>query len=238
MKKKIPSRFSLILFVIGMMAAIQYNTINEPESRDTRDVWEVRQELSRETQIHSELLSEIGTLDETLTKYDNTADNSPEQAIKETVEELRAQAGLTEMTGPGIEVSIEPSPEAVAMGMNIEDIAPDLLIRFVNEINRSNGLYVSIDGKRIINTTAIRDINGRTTVNASPIQTPPFAIKIVSDSMENTEKLYNHLMSSLILDDFYIDDLSVVISEPVEELTVEGYEKEIDYHLLQKSEEN
>lgn len=238
MKKKIPSRFSLILFVIGMMAAIQYNTINEPNSRDTRDVWEVRQELSREKQIHSELLSEIGTLDETLSKYDNTADNSPEQAIKETVEELRAQAGLTEMTGPGIEVSIEPSPEAVAMGLNIEDIAPDLLIRFVNEINRFNGLYVSIDGKRIINTTAIRDINGRTTVNASPIQTPPFAIKIVSGSMENTEKLYNHLMSSLILDDFYIDNLSVVISEPAEELTVEGYEKEIDYHLLQKSEEN
>lgn len=236
MKKKIPSRFPLILFVVGLMAAVQFNTINEPDARDTRDVWEIRQELSQEKQLHSELLSEISLLDETLAKYGETASDSPEQALKGTVEELRKQAGLIEMTGPGIEVSIEPSPEAVAMGMDIEGIAPDLLIRFVNEINRFNGLYVSIDGNRMINTTAIRDINGRTTVNTSPLQTPPFKIKIVSDSMENTEKLYNHLMSSMILDDFYIANLSVVISEPAEKLTVEGYEKEIVYDQLQKGE--
>ncbi|MGO1058114.1 DUF881 domain-containing protein [Planococcus sp. FY231025] len=236
MKKKIPSRFSLILFVIGLMAAVQFNTINEPDSRDTRDIWEIRQELSQEKQLHSELLSEISLLDETLAKYGEAASDSPEQALKGTVEELRKQAGLTEMTGPGIEVSIEPSPEAVAMGLDIESIAPDLLIRFVNEINRFNGLYVSIDGNRIINTTAIRDINGRTTVNTAPLQTPPFTVKIVSGSMENTEKLYNHLMSSTILDDFYVANLSVVISDPVEELTVEAYEKEIDYKGLQKGE--
>ncbi|MFD1862391.1 DUF881 domain-containing protein [Planococcus chinensis] len=236
MKKKIPSRFSLILFVIGLMAAIQFNTINEPDSRDTRDIWEIRQELSQEKQLHSELLSEVSLLDETLAKYSEAASDSPEQALKGTVEELRKQAGLTEMTGPGIEVSIEPSPEAVAMGLDIESIAPDLLIRFVNEINRFNGLYVSIDGNRIINTTAIRDINGRTTVNTAPLQTPPFTVKIVSGSMENTEKLYNHLMSSTILDDFYIANLSVVISDPVEELTVEAYDKDIDYKELQKGE--
>lgn len=236
MKKKIPSRFSLILFVIGLMAAIQFNTINEPDSRDTRDIWEIRQELSQEKQLHSELLSEVSLLDETLAKYSEAASDSPEQALKGTVEELRKQAGLTEMTGPGIEVSIEPSPEAVAMGLDIESIAPDLLIRFVNEINRFNGLYVSIDGNRIINTTAIRDINGRTTVNTAPLQTPPFTVKIVSGSIENTEKLYNHLMSSTILDDFYIANLSVVISDPVEELTVEAYDKDIDYKELQKGE--
>ena len=70
MKKIISFRFSLILFIIGLMTAIQYNTLNEPNSRDTRDVWEVRQELSREKQLHSELLSEIGLLSETLSKYE------------------------------------------------------------------------------------------------------------------------------------------------------------------------
>jgi hypothetical protein len=54
--------------------------------------------------------------------------------------------------------------------------------------------------------------------------------------MENTEKLYNHLMSSMILDDFYIANLSVVISEPAEKLKVEGYDKEIVYDQLQKGE--
>lgn len=237
MKKVISFRFSLILFIIGLMTAIQYNTLNEPNSRDTRDVWEVRQELSREKQLHSELLSEIGQLSETLSKYEDAADQSPEQALVETVEDLRKASGLTETAGPGIEVSIEPSPEAVALGQNIEGIAPDLLIRFVNEINRFNGLYVSIDGNRIVNTTAIRDINGRTTVNTVPIQTPPFNIKIVANSMEDTETLYNHLLSSPLRDDFYIDDLIVEVSEPTAELAIEAYDKDIDYNLLEEAKE-
>lgn len=237
MKKIISFRFSLILFIIGLMTAIQYNTLNEPNSRDTRDVWEVRQELSREKQLHSELLSEIGQLSGTLSKYEDAADQSPEQALVETVGDLRKAAGLTETAGPGIEVSIEPSPEAVALGQNIEGIAPDLLIRFVNEINRFNGLYVSIDGNRIVNTTAIRDINGRTTVNTVPIQTPPFKIKIVANSMEDAETLYNHLLSSPLRDDFYIDDLIVEVSEPSTELAIEAYDKDIDYNLLEEAKE-
>lgn len=235
MKKKVFSRFTMILFVIGLMAAIQYNTIHEPDSRDTRDVWEIRQELSREEQLHSELLSEIGLLDETLAKYGTAASESPEQALKETVDELKMQAGLTEITGPGIEVNIEPSLEAMALGQNIEPISPDLLIRFLNEINRFNGLEISIDGNRVINTTAIRDINGSTTVNAKPVQTPPFIIKIIAGSMEDTEKLYNHILATPILDDFYIDNLSVTVSEPEKEIAIEAYDGKLDKNQLKEA---
>jgi uncharacterized protein YlxW (UPF0749 family) len=237
MRKKIFSRFSIILFVIGLMMAVLYNTINEPDSRDTRDIWEIRQELSEEKQLHSELLSEIGQLDETLDKYEAASKESPEQALKETVEELRSLAGLSESTGPGIEITIEPSPEAVAMGQNIEGISPDLLIRFVNTINTFSNLDISIDGKRIVNTTAIRDINGQTTVNTKPVQTPPFVVKIVAGSMEDAEKLYNYMLSAPLLDDFYIDDLSVTVSEPQDHLVVEAYDGKISNKYLNNAEE-
>lgn len=237
MKKKVVSRFTMILFVIGLMTAIQFNTINEPDSRDTRDVWEIRQELSREKQLHSELLSEIGTLDETLAKYEEASDDSPEQALKETVQELQQEAGLTEISGPGLQVNIEPSQEAIVTGQNIEQISPTLLIRFVNEINRFKGIDLSIDGKRIINTTPIRDINGRTTINGKPIGTPPVEVKIAAGSMENAEKLYNYLKASPILDNFYIDNLSVDVMQPQEEITVEAYSEELMLEHLEAAEE-
>ncbi|MBD8013773.1 DUF881 domain-containing protein [Microbacterium sp. APC 3898] len=236
MKKRILTRFTVIMFIIGLMTAIQYNTINEPDIRDTRDAWEIRQELARENQLQSELLSEISSLDDTLGKYEAASDASPEQALRETAGELRKAAGLAETVGPGIEVLIEPSLEAVAMGLDIEGISPDLLIRLVNEINRFNGLYVSIDGKRIINTTAIRDINGQTTVNTKPVDTPPFSIKIISKSLEDSEKLYNHLLASRILDDFYIDNLTLTVSEPQTDLVIEAYDGAIDTKYLQASE--
>lgn len=232
MKKKIFSRFSIILFIIGLMMAIQYNTINEPDSRDTRDVWAIRQELSVEKKRHSELLSEIGQFDSTLDKYEAASEESPEQALKETVEELRNLAGLTEISGPGLEVVIEPSPEAVALGQNIEGISPDLLIRFLNSINSFNNLEISIDGNRLVNTSAIRDINGRTTVNTKPVQTPPFTVKIVAGTMEDAEKLSNYLLSSPLLDDFYIDDLTVTVSEIKEDMVIEAYDGKISNQYL------
>ncbi|MCM3610741.1 DUF881 domain-containing protein [Planococcus sp. MERTA32b] len=237
MKKKVISRFTMILFVIGLMTAIQFNTMNEPDSRDTRDVWEIRQDLSREKQLHSELLSEIGTLDETLSKYEEAANDSPEQVLRETVEELRQEAGLTEISGPGLKVIIEPSQEAIVTGQNIDQISPALLIRLVNEINRFKGIEMSIDGKRIINTTPIRDINGRTTINGKPVGTPPFEIKIVAGTLDNAEKVSNHIKASPILDDFYIDNLSVNATEPQDEITVEGYDGELELEHLEAAEE-
>lgn len=236
MKKKVFSRFTMILFVIGLMTAIQFNTINEPDSRDTRDVWEIRQELSREKQLHSELLSEIGTIDDTLSKYAEASNDSPEQALQETVGDLREGAGLTELTGPGLHIFIEPSPEAVVTGQNIEQISPELLIRFVNEINRFNDIDLAIDGKRIINTSPIRDINGRTTINGKPIGTPPLELKIVAATMESAEKLHNHLRASPILDNFYIDNLSVDVKQPQEKITVEAYDEELMLEHLEAAE--
>ena len=232
MKRKSFSRFTIILFLIGLMVGVQYNTINEPESRENHDIWELRQNLSKEKQLHSELLSEISALDETLVKYDSASSASPEQALKDTVQELRISAGLTDITGPGIEISIEPSPEAMAFGYEIEGISPVLLIRFVNEINRFKGLHVSIDGQRLVNTSAIRDINGAVTVNASPVSTPPFAIKIISPTMEDNQKLYNHLLGSRLIENFFIDNLNVAVQEPNEEVTIEAFGESLPVDFL------
>lgn len=235
MQKKVFSRFTIILFIIGLMTAIQYNTVNEPKTRDTRDVWEIRQELSKEQRLHSELLSEISVLDETLLKYETASKESPEQVLQDTVAALEKQAGLTPITGPGIQVIIGPSQEAKAMGQNISEISPALLVRFINEVNRFKGLDMSIDGNRVVNTTAIRDINGKTTVNTRPVGRPPFTIKIGAETMEEAEKVYNYLLASPLLDDFYINNLSVQVAEPEKGLTLAAYQEQLNYEFLEEA---
>lgn len=236
MKKRIAGRFTVILFVIGFMSATQYNTVNTGDSRDYRDTWEIRQQLSREKQVHSELLSEIGLLDDTLAKYSDKATEDPQAVLKETVEDLRRSAGLLQITGPGIELEVSPSLEAVALGSEITEIPPDLLIRLVNEINRFDGIELAIAGERVVNTTAIRDINGYTTVNTDPISTPPLTIAITSKSMEEARKLYSYLSASTIHEDFYIDDLTIAISEPQEQLTLPAFDEEIQMGYLEAGE--
>ncbi|MFX3674188.1 MAG: DUF881 domain-containing protein [Paenisporosarcina sp.] len=237
MKQGVYARFTFILLIVGFMLAVQYNTVQQPEERDTRDIWEVRQELSRERQLHSELLTNIQSVNQTITKYENLQSKSPAQALNETLDNLREKAGLTEVTGPGLILSIEPSLEAQALGQNITGISPDLLVRLINEINRFKGHHIDVDGKRIVHSTPIRDINGQTTVNSLNVRTPPFKIRIGTDTLEDAEMLYNHLHSSMIADDFFIDNLSLTIGEPIKELKIPAFSQTIENNYLKEATE-
>ncbi|MBD7942793.1 DUF881 domain-containing protein [Psychrobacillus sp. FSL K6-2684] len=234
MKKTVYIRFTIILLIVGFMIAVQYNTVKDPETRDTRDVWEIRQELATETQLHSELLSEVRVLEETVGKYENMVNASPEVALNETIKQLKQEIGLDEFKGPGLSITIEPSIESMIVGEQIEEISPDLLIRLINEINRFKAEAVEVDGKRIIYSTAIRDVNGRTTVNNLAIKKAPFTIKIGTLSFEDAKKMYNQLEASPIGDDFYIDNLRLTIGQPENIITIPAFDQSVNMQFLQE----
>lgn len=229
-------RFTIILLIIGLMVSIQFNTIKTPQSRDTRDVWEIRRELSKEMQLHSELLKEIRSANETLGKYENIQSESPEEALRETVMNLREAAGLTEFNGPGLVMVVRPSIESMATGSGIATISPELLNRLLNEMNRYRNLAVGIDDRRLVQFSAIRDINGETTVNGLPVRTPPFEIKVGTGTMEEARQLYNALHASNIADDFFIDNLTLDIKEPVSQLKIQAYDQPIENKFLFEAE--
>lgn len=232
LKKKGISRFTLILFVIGFMLAIQFNTMQSPEQRDTRDVWEIRKELSVETQYHSELLTRIREAQQLVVQYESSQADRPERLVEQSIKQLQQDIGLLPYEGPGVTITVTPSEEAIAFGLAIEPISPELLVRFVNEMNRFQAKAIEIDGKRLIYSSAIRDINGNTTINTLPIQTPPFEMKIATDSIETVEKLIAQIQASGLADDFYLENYSLEIGEPVEKLSITSYDQPIAVNYL------
>lgn len=228
MKKKIVTRITIISFIAGLMIAVQYNTVQNPTARDTRDIWEIRQELSQEKELHSELLSQIARMNHYIGQYENDNENRQAVLLKNTVEELKQKAGLLPVSGPGLILNIEPAMELVQFGYEIEPISPDLLIRLVNEIYHYNGLYIEIAGQRLTHTSAIRFINGNTTVNGVPIDNAKIEIKIIADTFEEAEKLYGYLYASPFRDDFYLDNLNLIINQPQQHIAI----AEFDGHLL------
>ncbi|MCM3637954.1 DUF881 domain-containing protein [Sporosarcina luteola] len=223
MKKAINWKFTIVLLLIGFMIAVQYNTMEHPKERDTRDIWAIRQELAEEKKIHSELLTEIRDLDRTISSYRTLSESSTGQALKDTVDKLHKKAGTTDISGPGFTIEVRPSVESVAYGIPITSISSDLLTRFVNEVNRFKGIHMEVDGKRYTVMSSIRVINGVTTVNGLNVSTPPFTIKIISPTMSDSEKLYNYLLASSIHDDFYLDNLVLEINQPERDITIRGY---------------
>lgn len=218
-------KFSIVLLVVGFMIALQYNTMQKPKERDTRDMWAIRHELATEKQLHSQLLSEIRELDETIRKYESLDDENTEKVLMETVDKLYEQAGMTDVTGPGLVIEVEPSPESIAIGNSITGISPELLMRFVNQINRAGWDALEIDGKRYSTLSSIREINGYTTVNGENISSPPFTIKLISGTFQESEKVYNTLLASTIHDDFYLDDLILTVGKPQENVEIRGWKE-------------
>lgn len=234
MKKTVYIRFTIILLVIGFMLAVQYNTVQNPETRDTRDIWAIRQELSKETETHSELLSEVYMLDQTILKYENMVSESAAFALEDTVGQLKEDIGLVEFTGPGLTIKVEPSLESIALGQPVEGISPDLLIRLINEINRFKAKDIEVDGKRIIYSSPIRDVNGKTTVNNIPVRNAPFTIRIGTSTFEDAQKMYNQLEASTIGDDFYIDNLKLKIGEPEHIIMISAYDQTVNNQFLKE----
>ncbi len=237
MNKEIVTRITIVSTIVGFMIAVQYNTIQQPTTRDTRDIWEIRQELSEEKKRHSELLSEISNLNKIVREYENNDTESQAQLLKNTVNDLKRQTGISSVSGPGVILNISPAMELIEFGYTIKPISPDLLIRLVNEIYRYNGLFVEIGGQRVIHTTAIRDINGATTVNGVPIDGSNVEIRVITNSLENAEKLYSYLYASTFRDDFYLDNLNLVINEAQSYLTIGEYDGELtNTYLVENSE--
>ncbi|MCZ8532871.1 DUF881 domain-containing protein [Psychrobacillus psychrodurans] len=234
MKKTVYIRFTIILLIVGFMLAVQYNTVQNPETRDTRDIWAIRQELSKETETHSELLSEVYMLDQTILKYGNKVSESAAFALEDTVVQLKEDIGLVDYTGPGLTIKVEPSLESIALGQPIEGISPDLLIRLINEINRFKAKDIEVDGKRIIYSSPIRDVNGKTTVNNIPVRNAPFTIRIGTSTYDEAQKMYNQLEASTIGDDFYIDNLKLKIGEPEQIIRISAYDQPVNNHFLKE----
>lgn len=218
------------------MIAVQYNTVQKPQHRDTRDIWEIRQELSEEKKQHSQLLNEIASLKKIVAEYEDASSEEQAKVLQTTVENLREKVGLSKVTGPGVRLNIRPAEELILSGFEIEPISPDLLIRLINEIYRYNGLYIEIDGQRVVHTTAIRDINGKTTVNSIPISDSNVDILIITENFEQAEKLHSYLYASTFQDDFYLDNLKLTIHPAEEKITIDAFDGKLTNTYLLKSE--
>ncbi|WP_246363803.1 DUF881 domain-containing protein [Anoxybacteroides tepidamans] len=223
MKRKTILHFTLIAAIIGFMLAVQFQTTKRPIVRDTRDIWELRQDLKQEQELEQQLLLEIRRNDEKIQNYEQNHLADQQTALQETVDELKKEAGLTEIRGAGLILTIAPFYPENYVGPIAYTVSPELLKRFINELNMYDAKEIAIANERITNTTAIRDVNGVTQVGNAKISSLPIQVKVISDDVTT---LYNRLKVSTIYDDFVIENLQLTVSEPMSAIVIPKYYRE------------
>ncbi|MGS2776760.1 DUF881 domain-containing protein [Robertmurraya sp. GLU-23] len=225
-RKKINS-LVIIGVIVGFMLAIQFQTVSKPEVRDTRDTWQLREDLVKEKELQSRLIKEIRSNEEKLNEYETEREQGKENTLRNTLEELKQEAGLTEMSGPGLTIYIEQLNEELILGTAGATLSADLLERLLNEINMYGAKHVSVAGQRVINTTVIRDINGETKINGRSLTKFPIEIIVLTEDFTVAEKLYNQMQVSKSAEEFFIDNLTVTVKKPELSITVPAFEDSI-----------
>jgi uncharacterized protein YlxW (UPF0749 family) len=217
----------IIGVIVGFMLAIQFQTVSKPEVRDTRDTWQLREDLVKEKELQSRLIQEIRSNEDKLHEYESEREQGKETTLRNTLEELKEEAGLTELTGPGLTIYIEQLNEELILGTSGASLSADLLERLLNELNMYGAEHVSVAGQRVINTTVIRDINGETKINGRSLTKFPIEIIVLTEDFTVAEKLYNRMQVSKSAEEFFIDNLTVTLKKPELSITVPAFEDPI-----------
>lgn len=199
------------------MLAVQLRSTKDPVVRDTRDIWELRQDLKRELQLQQQLLLEIRRSDDQLAAYEQARSTDQEAALRKTLAELKEEAGQTDVQGSGLILTIEPFYPESYVGPVVRTVSPELLKRLVNELNAYGAKEIAIANARLTNTTAIRDVNGVTKVGNVNISSFPLEVKIIADDVS---ALHHHLSVSPLFDDFVIENLQLTVSESVSTVVI------------------
>lgn len=228
-KKKPLLSLTVLMVIFGVMVSIQFNSLQKPEIRDTRDVWELREDLSASKSKELDLLKEIDKYDEMLKKYGNQEDQSKEAQLMKTLKELKEKAGFTEVTGEGIEVEITQLFSKDLTGEEVKNIPPDLLKKLINEVNMYGAKHISVNGHRVVNTSVIRDINGTTKMDGYSLDDDAVKIKMIS---QQTDRLYSRLNVSDIGDLFAQENFSLSISQPKKKIHLKAYDGAIQLNEL------
>lgn len=130
------------------------------------------------------LEQEVSSLQKEVT---DLTENKINPELRSQISQLEEQAGLTEVTGPALEVILNDAPRVP--GADIPDgfTADDLVVHqqdvqaVVNAFWRGGATAVSVMDQRIISTSAIRCV-GNTLLLQGRVYSPPFKITAVGDT--------------------------------------------------------
>jgi uncharacterized protein YlxW (UPF0749 family) len=118
-----------------------------------------------------------------------------DQAVMELNEALtsaRLAAGLVEIEGPGLIVRIDDSGQPLPPGAAAADylVTASDLRDLVVELWQAGAVAISVNGERIVETTAFTDIGSSILVNSAYLQ-PPYDLSVIGPS-----EVYDRLTTS------------------------------------------
>ena len=183
-KKKISLVLGSMCFALTVGICIQVKTVKNISSRISQNYEEnnLRVEVLKYKEKYDNLLRETEEIDKELQQQIEkaTENNSELEEAKNQINEGNKIIGLTEVTGPGVVITVADSdidPNTVIDSSKLLVHDSDIL-KIVNELKNAGAEAISVNGQRVILTTSIICGGNIINVNGEKIGSP-FEIKAI-----------------------------------------------------------
>ncbi|WP_440895203.1 DUF881 domain-containing protein [Amphibacillus sp. Q70] len=226
--------YSLVLMILGLMLAIHFQSSSEQEVRETRDMWEIRQQLQNEQNNQQLLQNELNELKIVQAQYESTSEQDQIQALNESISLLEEKAGLTDIVDSGVLIELIPNYNEQTEDLAFPELTPELLNRLINELNSYGANHIAINDERLTNLTAIRNIGDQTYMNQRPLPDLPLTIKIASD---DPDRLLSYMEVSQSRDEFAMHNILFEL-EKTDNVKIPAYDGELNLQYVEVIEDD
>ena len=191
-KKQVAITLGVMCFILTFGIMLQLNTLKDAVSTVGQGVKEngLRDDVLKWKEKYDITYDGLQRAEKELEKERKLSTSTDESSLEKQkkLKKLNTYLGLTDVQGEGVIITLQDNTSSI-LGTAEDLVHDEDLRRLINEIKNHNPEAISINGQRIVQTTAINCAGALTQINNEPVGSP-FVIKVIGD--KNT--LYNNLL--------------------------------------------
>ncbi len=190
---------ALVGMVLGIMLAFQFRVTREINK--TEPVQRAQQMSAELNQLKKDRDSFQARVVELRATLDQLPAGPRDSELKEELDMARILAGVTELSGPGVEVTLNDSNITLKPGdnPNLYVLHDEDVLRVLNEIRAAGAEAISINGQRLLSNTEIRCTGPTIVLNKNKRLAPPYVITAIGnpDTLEGSIKMKGGVAETL-----------------------------------------
>ena len=236
-KKQIAITLGVMCFALTTAIVVQLRTVSNNNTTVSQSLKEnsLRDEVLKWKEKYDNVYEELTTSTANLEKIRKqaTQNDTTSMAKQQDITLNNMLLGLVEVTGPGLEITLADNNTGLTKeGTEVLDISSqvvhnDDLLQVVNALNNAGAEAISINGQRVVQTSAITCEGNIIKINGQRISSP-FTIKAIGSP--------GLLSGSLNMIGGYLwymkEDGVTVETKQLESITVEAYNGVISYKYI------
>lgn len=221
---------ALSVFIFSFIISAQLNTVSNTDiiSKGMREA-ELLTELQKAKEQYETLKENYDESQKIVEEYktNSSTNDTLISSMKSELEQSSILAGLTDVKGEGVVVTLEDSTDTT-LSQEAGLVHDTDLISVVSELKAAGAEAISINGQRVIATTAIRCVGPTIQVNSIKVASP-FYIKAIGNSkyLESALNIKNGVASSLKSYGIKVD------IETDKSITIDKYDNTLKFRYAQ-----